>query len=174
MTCLLSGLEGFRLRDPGQNEILLVANGLYGFLVYATEFWTEYLLCYEPAQESRLESSTEPFLRLAGQLADKLERLDPTSLDKRTSGDLVDKRLAKLQKYGVLWKHVERALNSRSPKSLEARVFKTQGMFWHQPFSIYTNSLIQWKKEHGIVLNRCRFPIQSVICLLRTKKLSNR
>ena len=129
MTCLLSGLESFHLKDLGQNEVLLVAKGLYGFLVYATEFWTEYLLCYELAQESRLESSLEPFLRLAGQLADKLERLDPTNLDKSTSGDLVDKRLAKLQKYGVLWKHVERALKARSPKSLEARVFKTQGMY---------------------------------------------
>ena len=129
MTCLLSGLESFRLKAPGHNEILLVAKRLYGFLVYATEFWTEYLLCYEPAQESRLESSTEPFLRLAGQLADKLEGLNPRNLDKNTSGDLVDRRLGKLQKYGVLWKHVERALNARSPKSLEARVFKTQGMF---------------------------------------------
>ncbi|KAJ4127046.1 hypothetical protein NW768_008667 [Fusarium equiseti] len=126
MACLLSGLESFRLKDLGQNQILLVAKGLYGFLVYATEFWTEYLLCYEPSQESRLESSPEPFLRLAGQLANELERLDPTNLDKSASGDLVDKRLAKLQKYGVLWKHVECALNARSPKSLEARVFKTQ------------------------------------------------
>ena len=140
MTCLLSGLGAFRLKDLEQNEILLVAKGLYGFLVYATEFWTEYLLCYEPSHELRLESSQEPFLRLAGQLADKLERLDPTDLDKSASGDLVDKRLARLQKYGVLWKHVERALNARSPKSLEARVFKTHGMFWHQLFAIYTDS----------------------------------
>jgi hypothetical protein len=128
MACLLSGLESFRLKDPGLNEILLVAKGLYGFLIYATEFWTEYLLCYEPCQESRLEGPPEPFSRLAGQLSDELERLDPTNLDKSASSDLVDKRLAKLQKYGVLWKHVERALNARSPKSLEARVFKTQGM----------------------------------------------
>lgn len=82
---------------------------------------------YEPSQGLSVEGSPEPFIRLACQLADDLENLDPANLDKSTNGDLVDKRLAKLQKYGVLWKHVERALKARSAKSLEARILQIEG-----------------------------------------------
>jgi len=84
-------------------------------------------MSYEPSQGLSVEGSPDPFIHLACQLADNLERLGPTKLDESTNGDLVDKRLAKLQKYGVLWKHVERTLKARSAKSLEARVLQTEG-----------------------------------------------
>ncbi|KAI1070812.1 hypothetical protein LB507_006787 [Fusarium sp. FIESC RH6] len=127
ITCLLSGLGIFRSQELGQNKVLCVAKGLYGFLVYAAEFWTEYLMDYEPSQVLSLGGSLDPFVRLACQLAEELENLDPAKLEESTNGDLVDKRLAKLQKYGVLWKHVERALKARSAKNLEARILQTEG-----------------------------------------------
>ncbi|CAG7555276.1 unnamed protein product [Fusarium equiseti] len=126
VACLLSGLDTFLLQDPGQDTIIRVAKGLYGFLVYATEFWTEYLLSYGHSNNTSVEGSTDPFLRLAVRLAANLEKLQPVGSDESLTGDLADKRLAKLQKYGVLWKHVERALKARSPKGLEARVLQTQ------------------------------------------------
>ena len=82
---------------------------------------------YEPSQVLSLEGSLDPFIRLACQLTEKLESLDLEKLEESTNGDLIDKRLAKLQKYGVLWKHVERALKARSAKSLEARILQTEG-----------------------------------------------
>lgn len=174
ITCLLSGLGIFRSGDLGQHKVLCVAKGLYGFLVYAAEFWTEYLMSYEPSRVLGVEGSPEPFIRLACQLADVLENLDPEKSEQSTNGDLVDKRLAKLHKYGVLWKHVERALKARSVKSLEARILQTQGTPRNQVSAVHTDSFMQVRAtKFGSIPNYCHSLIQSVICSLRIKKLSN-
>jgi hypothetical protein len=75
------------------------------------------------------QNSSETLIRLACQLAEELDRSDPVRTDEDTTIELAEKRLVRLQKYGLLWKHVNRALKTRSPKNLEIKVLQNQGKF---------------------------------------------
>ncbi|RSL79211.1 hypothetical protein CEP52_017550 [Fusarium oligoseptatum] len=112
ITCLLSGLRLFRNEFHEQERLLRVVKGLHGFHVYATEYWTEYLLSHAAGTDGSTIASPTPLITLACQLADEMEN---------------SKRLAPLEQYPTLHKHVGRALRARSLKNLEARILEGYG-----------------------------------------------
>jgi len=118
VSCLLSGLQVFNKSDNEHNKLLRLIKGVHGFHVYATEYWTEYLLA-NAAISGGLEGSPK-LLNLATRLTEALESMaiiPPPEL-KLSSGS-TDDRLSLLKQYGPIQKHVEKALLARSQKRLE-------------------------------------------------------
>ncbi|KAI6765229.1 hypothetical protein HG531_012328 [Fusarium graminearum] len=122
VACLLSGLTVFDDANPHHDRVLRVARGWHGIHIYATEFWTEYLLhCISSTNTDTADSSTS-LISLACELADQLERGDVTNMVDESTTQPIDSRLEFLQRYPALQKHVDRALRSRSLESLQSRI----------------------------------------------------
>ncbi|KAF5675816.1 NACHT domain-containing protein [Fusarium heterosporum] len=102
-------------------EVIRVAKGLHGFHIYATEFWTEYLLSWAASNHPTTEGASLSLIDIACELAERLERT-MSSPSEGYTGKLMDKRLESLQQYRMLQKHVSRALQTRSLGNLELRV----------------------------------------------------
>lgn len=122
MACLLSGLTVFHDAYPEHDKVLRVAKGLHGIHVYATEFWTEYLLHYASSNNTDTADSSTSLISLACELADELERGDVTNMADESMTQPIDSRMESLQLYPVLQKYVDRALRSRSLESLQSRI----------------------------------------------------
>ena len=106
-----------------------MVKGLHGFHVYATEYWTEYLLsCAVSA--GGLDTNSSLFV-LANQLADKLEEaVNPTAAKEVYSESrTLDERLISLGQHTILHKQVEGALKARSLKRLESELLQEYGKF---------------------------------------------
>jgi hypothetical protein len=97
--------------------------GLHGLHVYATEFWTESLL--ECARLGQL-SSSKPLLEIANVFVNKLEKYSSSVPEENTLSDnkSLDMRLAYLEQYPLLAKHIGASLKSRSLKRLESRILR--------------------------------------------------
>ncbi|KIL88700.1 hypothetical protein FAVG1_07948 [Fusarium avenaceum] len=125
ITCLLSGLNVFCHTDAEQDRSLRVAKGLHGFHVYATEFWTEYLLSWVASEYPRAECDSVPLLDIACKLAASLDVSPPiTTSNARHPDKMMDKRLQFLEKHPTLLKLINQALQARSLESLESRVLR--------------------------------------------------
>ncbi|UZP43119.1 hypothetical protein NXS19_010935 [Fusarium pseudograminearum] len=122
VACLLSGLRVFDDAYPERDRVLRVAKGLHGIHVYATEFWTEYLLHWASSNNTDTADSSTSLISLACELADELERDDVTNTTTQSTTKPLDNRLESLQQYPVLQKHVDRSLRSRSLESLQSRI----------------------------------------------------
>jgi hypothetical protein len=134
VTCLLSGSDVFSETCQEQTKCLRVVKGLHGFHVYATEYWTEYLLSHTMSNGGIDASSA--FFVLVCQLAQKLnEAADPTTLIETDSeANLSDERLVLLKQHAVLYNLVDKALKARSLKRLESEYLQEQGKFHcHEP-----------------------------------------
>ena len=127
ITCLLSGLEVFSKTSEEQTKYLRVVKGLHGLHVYATEYWTEYLLSHA-ASAGGLDTNSSLFA-LAYRLADRLEEtVNPTTTKEVDSESrMLDERLITLRQYITLYRQVERALKARSLKRLEAELLQEHG-----------------------------------------------
>ncbi|VTO91783.1 unnamed protein product [Fusarium graminearum] len=79
VACLLSGLKVFDDAYPEHDKTIRVAKGLHGIHVYATEFWTEYLLNCASSNNTDTADSSTSLISLACELADELERDDVTN-----------------------------------------------------------------------------------------------
>ncbi|KAH0531370.1 hypothetical protein TsFJ059_000210 [Trichoderma semiorbis] len=124
VSCLLSGLRVFGKVYPEQARYLRVIKGLHGFHVYATEFWTEYLLSsVKFAREDPY--NTSPLLFLACKLADTLNETSNLAIsdDAKSPPNGLNDRTSFLRQHPILYKHVEAALKGRSLKRLEAELF---------------------------------------------------
>ena len=131
ITCLLSGLEVFSKPYQEQTKYLRVVKGLHGFHVYATEYWTEYLLSHA-VSAGGLDTNSS-LLALAYRLADRLEAVNPIEAKEVDSeSGMLDERLTSLQRHAVLHRQVERALKARSLKQLESELLQEHGKF-HPP-----------------------------------------
>lgn len=125
VTCLLSGFNVFCHTYAEQDRALRVAKGLHGLHVYATEFWTEYLLSWAASESPRAEHDPVPLLDIACKLAASLSVSPATTtptlrhLNKRMDG-----RLKFLEQYPLLLKLVHEALQARSLESLESRILR--------------------------------------------------
>ncbi|UKZ47926.1 hypothetical protein TrVGV298_002161 [Trichoderma virens] len=121
--CLLSGLQVFSSTYSEQARYLRVIKGLHGFHVYATEFWTEYLLSSAKYANGCLREDSRQFL-LAFQLADVLNKATGSILSEevKSQPNGLDERLSFLRQHPLLYKHVEGALKGRSLKRLEAEL----------------------------------------------------
>lgn len=125
ITCLLSGMRVFGSEFHEQERLLRVGKGLHGFHVYATEYWTEYLLSHASATDGSVTASPTPLIALACQLVDEVESSSSATVtgnDGETAQ--IKERVAPLQQYPTLSKHVGRALRARSLKNLESRILE--------------------------------------------------
>ncbi|KAL7955605.1 hypothetical protein V8C34DRAFT_327026 [Trichoderma compactum] len=124
VSCLLSGLQVFNSAYPEQTRCLQVIKGLHGFHVYATEFWTEYLLPSANCATGDMGRAS-PLLVLACKLADTLDEASnaTTSEEVKSPPNGLNDRMASLRQHPTLYKHVEAALKGRSLKRLEAELF---------------------------------------------------
>lgn len=121
--CLLSGVHIFLENRPEHEKFLRVIKGIHGFHVYATEFWTEYLLHLSSSEE--LDSHSR-LLALACELAEKLDKIsDPTvEQENAIESSGLDERIVFLRGKPLLQKHVEISLRARSLKRLESKILK--------------------------------------------------
>ncbi|CAN9407282.1 unnamed protein product [Alternaria alternata] len=125
VTCLLSGLH---VLDPSYDEqakLSRFVKGIHGFHVYATEYWTEYLL----ANAAINDGLEEELLHAATRLADILDKFKDTNTSEppktRATADSKDERLELLQRYGSLRRHVESSIFARSLRRFESELQTT-------------------------------------------------
>lgn len=114
--CLLSGLQVFASGYDHQTKLLRLVKGLHGLHVYATEYWTEYLLSVVTGDSTPPSTVVE----LAARLANTLE------LHCASEGtiEMQDTRLENLSSHPILLKHVSWALHARSQKRLDQEIMK--------------------------------------------------
>lgn len=146
VSCLLSGIQVFSKLYDEQTKLLRLIKGVHGFHVYATEYWTEYLLA-NAAISGGLEGSHK-LLDLATRLAESLDSMtiDPPPKLKVSSGS-IDDRLSLLEQYGVIRKHVEKALLARSQKRLESELLQDSRESRFCLYHVKPNKLSrEWKK----------------------------
>jgi len=118
LACLISGLDVFDEGYPEHSMAFRVIKGIHGLHVYATEYWTEYLLS-EASRHGGISSDTCVF-RLARQLANKLDTRAPSDiLIGQPDSCELDERLLLLGQHQTLQNHVKRSLGSRTAKQLE-------------------------------------------------------
>ncbi|KAL7928885.1 hypothetical protein V8C35DRAFT_221248 [Trichoderma chlorosporum] len=124
VSCLLSGLQIFRNTYSESARCLRIIKGIHGFHVYASEFWTEYLLSSAECGSGNLDTDS-PLLILACKMANILdEAMSPVFREKLGhQPDELDERMLFLRQHPTLYKHVEWALKGRSLKRLEAELF---------------------------------------------------
>ncbi|KAH6855598.1 hypothetical protein B0I37DRAFT_424156 [Chaetomium sp. MPI-CAGE-AT-0009] len=125
LACLISGLDVFGEGYPEHSKALRVIKGIHGLHVYATEYWTDYLLS-EASRHGGMSSDTCAF-HLARQVASKLEEFAPYNVQQGDS-DLghPDDRLLLLAQHETLQKHVKRSLNSRTIEQLASELQNEQ------------------------------------------------
>lgn len=124
LACLLCGVEVFLGKEAQHTKALRVVKGIHGFHVYATEFWTEYLLHHAAA---RSFDGSSAVLDLALRLANKLNELTAT-MNTMTGQELkplsapVDERMRFLEEWPLLGELVDTSLRARSLKKLESNL----------------------------------------------------
>lgn len=127
ITCLLSGLDVFAVSPTDQSRYIRVLKGLHGFHVYATEYWTEYLLSH--AADLGTADDNSDLLVLAKGLAQKLDQMfeSPPSEELSSDTKLLDVRLELLSPYPLLQKQVRIACKARSLNRLESELHRESG-----------------------------------------------
>ncbi|RFU25501.1 hypothetical protein B7463_g10833, partial [Scytalidium lignicola] len=123
VTCLLSGLDIFALSPTNQNRHIRVLKGLHGFHVYATEYWTEYLLSH--ASNLGCRDDTLDLFVLAEDLAQKLDKMfkSASADESRSDGTPLDNRLNLLSLHPLLQKQIRIACKARSLNRLESELY---------------------------------------------------
>ena len=101
--------------------------GLHGFHVYATEYWTEYLLSH--AAGLGVPDDKSDLFVLAKDLANKLDQMfeSATSDESRSDTTPLDSRLELLSLYPLLQKQVSIACKARSLSRLESELYHESG-----------------------------------------------
>lgn len=123
ITCLLSGLHIFENSYPERSRFLRLIEGIHGFHIYATEYWTEYVLAHVAWMATVPGTTSSRLLSLALQFAARVE-LIATDVKKQkdilTDEQSFDDRLSFLQQYPQLKDCVLRNLQARSLEKLES------------------------------------------------------
>lgn len=106
-----------------------IVKGMHGLHVYATEYWTDYLLSSAKEIGELEENST--FFLLACQMADKLKLIPDLTVveQKETQSGVQDDRLVYLQQYPILYNQVKASLGARSIKQLEHELLQIGGRY---------------------------------------------
>ncbi|KAI1074223.1 hypothetical protein F5B20DRAFT_574225 [Whalleya microplaca] len=120
VACLLSGIDFLR-NGAEPTRTIRVAKGIHGLHVYATEFWTEYVL--HCADLGAFGQDSSPFM-LTSELAQKLDEFLDTSVPESHCIEMpmIDDRLRSLKDQTLILKHVEASLRARSLKRLETSI----------------------------------------------------
>ena len=123
MSCLLSGLQVFDTHYDKNTRLLRLIKGVHGFHVYATEYWTEYLLTAAAIGDGL--KGAPKMLELATQLADALDKMRvPFIKALKVSPSRLDERLNLLEEHKVIQSQVEKAILARSRKRLESEILQ--------------------------------------------------
>ena len=109
-----------------QGRPIRLIKGVHGLHVYATEFWTEYLL--SEAEATGGPEISSPLLAMAFRLANSLDEAAATTASMECIGaaDDNDKRLLLFQGHEALYKHIKAAMKARSSKRLEMELLSGQ------------------------------------------------
>ncbi|KAI0459295.1 hypothetical protein F5B21DRAFT_526028 [Xylaria acuta] len=120
ITCLVSGLQTFSQPFNQRTRIVQVAKGLHALQIYATEYWTDYVLRY--MELAKLHNSSSKLIDLASKLSQLLDGLRGPNLDGASINTLsLDSRLGLLKPYPIIETQVKAAMRERSIKHLEAQ-----------------------------------------------------
>jgi hypothetical protein len=124
VTCLLSSFK--LLDDASYDKHRLIVRGLYEFQVYASEYWTDYLLD-EAGSQDGLDPESRLY-HLVAQLSSRLEELPGTDQDPyEPSGLESELRLSRIQRFPLVFKHVKKSLQARSLERLEEGLKQQDG-----------------------------------------------
>ena len=123
LACLLCGVDVFFGTADRHSKALRTVKGIHGFHVYATDYWTEYLLHFVKEDPS---ASNSTVLRLGLQLADRLHECGyaTTLLSQEPHAPSVDDRLGLLAEWPLLGNVVASSLRARSIKRLESNLIQ--------------------------------------------------
>jgi hypothetical protein len=124
VSCLLSGLEVFNNVYDEQTRFLRLVKGIHGFHVYATEYWTEYILSEAVSNESVDTSS--PLFTITSRLAHDLDEKFPPQQFANTVV-ILDQRLEALKQHEILYRQIEYALSARSQKRILSEMLQKSG-----------------------------------------------
>lgn len=125
LACLISGLDVFSNEYSEHSRDFRVIKGIHGLHVYATEYWTEYLLS-EASRHSGITSATCVF-RLAHQLENKLKSRAPPHVPMDEPAEAhSDERLLLLEQHPSLQQFVRQSFDSRTTKQLERELENEQ------------------------------------------------
>lgn len=165
ITCLLSGLRIFNEAPAEQRALIRLVKGVHGLHVYATEFWTEYLLLDAEALHGSERSS--PLLETACQLAGLLEN-SGAALPREGTGDAdeADERIQLIRQHEVLYRHVRAAIKARSRKTLELELLRSQGTYDVCAIIVRELNILYRKRVRMCVENvrvRWRFSYASIL-----------
>jgi hypothetical protein len=123
VACLLSAVRVFDKGYQEQKRLLRLVKGVHALHVYATEYWTDYLLA-NAATASGLEASPD-LITLASHLASALDTVAGASLGQLVPSSCTNEdRLHHLDRQPDLRRLVEKALLARSSKRLELEIFE--------------------------------------------------
>jgi hypothetical protein len=125
VTCLISGFDLFLPQTHKATRHIRLIKGIHGFHVYATEFWTEYILVV--ASISKGFDTKSPFYLRACELVQKLEHAVSADSVSMVPGIASDERIQWLQGHSILSKHVDKEMKLRSQKRLESVILREQG-----------------------------------------------
>jgi hypothetical protein len=124
VSCLLSGWKIFIDTCDEQTRSLRLIKGVHGFHVYATEYWTDYVL--NEAVDINPMESFSPLFVVTSRLVDILdERFPPQQPNNSLNSS--DRRLEALQQQIVLHRQIEYALLARSRKRLDSELLQDCG-----------------------------------------------
>ncbi|KAI8947470.1 hypothetical protein F4801DRAFT_582374 [Xylaria longipes] len=120
LACLISGLQTFSQPFDQRTRILQVAKGLHTLQIYATKYWTDYVLRY--MELAKLNDSSSKLIKLASELSQRLKGLTGPTFDVAGINPLpLDSRLELLKPYPIIETQVKVAMHERSIGHLEAQ-----------------------------------------------------
>ena len=124
--CLTSGLEVFNPAFDERERSNRLIQGIHGFHIYATEFWTEYVLTEAAFPGTSHASSL--LVRRAIEFSQLLHAGTEDVGILKVMEDVVisDRRLSRLQPWDSLYQHVAAAMRCRSRKRLEMELLQAQ------------------------------------------------
>jgi len=113
-----------------QSRYIRVLKGLHGFHVYASEYWTEYLLSH--AADFGSADDKSELLVLAKDLAQKLDQAVEFAPGEESRGDEkpIDDWLELLYPYPILQKQIRIAYQARSLNRLESELYSESGQLY--------------------------------------------
>jgi hypothetical protein len=148
LACLLCGVDVFFGTMDRHSKALRVVKGIHGFHVYATDYWTEYLLHYVKENPAGSDSTV---LRLGMQLADRLDECGyATTHPAQDSHALpADDRLGLLVDWPLLSNIVATSLRARSLKRLESNLMQEFQQCLETTDDTMTTALPRPGEDHG-------------------------
>ncbi|KAH9885562.1 hypothetical protein F4778DRAFT_774332 [Xylariomycetidae sp. FL2044] len=157
ITALLAGVDAFDCTKGDNAKYIRIIKGVHGIHVYATEYWTDYLLNHLTRTSS---GSATRLLTMACELAKSLSEKEatPTISDpKLHESPPVDERMTVLEPYPLLYRQVRQSHASRSLEKLEQAILQihdSQGTSQEPPASSNESGIAVMLDSYQAVVRR--------------------